>query len=343
LFDFEPLSTKVSALNKYHRATLLLSHQRSETEFYIIVFGLIIGIASAGFCAIQVINQQYEYAVAIALHSITQIGLALYVLKTSKTAIAGGLLSLHMVVGTTTMVYQMGPELAYWAYPGFASIYLMTKPNLAMSLTITGYLVLGYLLWDSIALIEFTRIMLSLGITLAMGGMVLERKRRHTSKLTKLAHVDALTSVGNRRALDKRLAEVIDNYDATTDVCIMLIDLDHFKNINDKYGHPEGDQVLKKLTALLAILLGDSNQLYRYGGEEFVVLSNGDIDLSMHIAEKIRSTVSNTTFNNKTIKISIGLTALKNSDTPLSVIERADNALLTAKKQGRDQVYVSNV
>ena len=91
------------------------------------------------------------------------------------------------------------------------------------------------------------------------------------------------------------------------------------------------------------MLLGDSNRLYRYGGEEFVVLSNGDIDLSMHIAEKIRLAVSNTTFNNKTIKISIGLTALRNSDTPLSVIERADNALLTAKKQGRDQVYVSNV
>jgi diguanylate cyclase (GGDEF)-like protein len=218
----------------------------------------------------------------------------------------------------------------------------MTKPNLALSLTITGYLILGYLLWNSIALIELSRIMLSLGITLAMGGIVLERKRRHTSKLTKLAHVDALTSVGNRRALDKRLAEVIDNYDETTDVCVMLIDLDHFKNINDKYAPPEGDQVLKKLTALLAMLLGDSNRLYRYGGEEFVVLTNGDIDLSMHIAEKIRSTVSNTTFNNKTIKISIGVTALKDTDTPMSVIERADNALLVAKKQGRNQVSVSN-
>lgn len=320
----------------------MLSNQRSETEFYIIVFGLIVGIASAGFCAIQLLNQQYEYAGAIALHSITQIGLALYVLKTSKTAIAGGLLSLHMVVGTTTMVYQMGPELVYWAYPGFASIYLMTKPKLALSLTITGYLILGYLLWNSITLIEFTRIMISLGITLAIGGMVLERKRRNTSKLTRLAHVDALTSVGNRRALDKRLAEVIDSYDETTDVCVMLIDLDHFKDINDKYGHPEGDQVLKKLTALLAILLGDSNQLYRYGGEEFVVLANGDIDLSIHIAEKVRSTVSKTTFNNKTIKISIGLTALRDTDTPMSVIERADNALLTAKTQGRNQVYVSN-
>ncbi len=342
MVDFEPLSTKVRDLNKYRRATLLLSHQRSETEFYIIVFGLIIGTASAGFCAIQLANQQYEYAAAIALHSITQIGLALYVLKTSKTVIAGGLLSLHMVVGTTTLVYQMGPELVYWAYPGFASIYLMTKPNLALSLTISGYLILGYLLWDNIPLIEFTRIMLSLGITLAMGGMVLERKRRNTSKLTKLAHIDALTLVGNRRALDKKLAEVIDNYSEATDVCVMLIDLDHFKDINDKYGHPEGDQVLKKLTALLAMLLGDSNRLYRYGGEEFVVLTSGDIDLSMHIAERIRSTVSNTVFNNKNIKISIGVTALKNTDTPMSVIERADNALLIAKKQGRNQVSVSN-
>jgi diguanylate cyclase (GGDEF)-like protein len=320
----------------------LLTNQRSETQFYIIFFGLIVGIASACFCVIQLVNQQYAYSIVIALHCCTQIGLALYVLKTSKVTIAGFILSLHMVVGTTTMVYQMGPELVYWAYPGFASIYLMTKPKLALSLTITGYLILGYLLWNSIPLIEFTRIMISLGLTLAMGGMVLERKRRNTSTLTKLAHIDALTSVGNRRALDNKLAQVINSYDATTAVCIMLIDLDHFKNINDIYGHPEGDQVLKKFTALLARLLSASNQLYRYGGEEFVVLTNGDIDLSMHMAEKIRSTVSKTSFNSKTIKVSIGLTILRDSDTPLSVIERADNALLTAKKQGRNQVYVNN-
>jgi diguanylate cyclase (GGDEF)-like protein len=135
---------------------------------------------------------------------------------------------------------------------------------------------------------------------------------------------------------------VIDSSDENTDFCIMLIDLDHFKNINDKYGHPEGDEVLKKLTALLAKLLGDSNQLYRYGGEEFVALTNSDLDLSMHIAEKIRATVSTTSFNNKIIKISIGLTTLRGNDTPLSVIDRADKALLMAKTRGRDQVYVSN-
>jgi diguanylate cyclase (GGDEF)-like protein len=135
---------------------------------------------------------------------------------------------------------------------------------------------------------------------------------------------------------------VIDSRDENTDFCIMLIDLDHFKNINDKYGHPEADEVLKKLTALLAKLLGDSNQLYRYGGEEFVALTSGDIDLSTHIAEKIRATVSTTSFNNKIIKISIGLTNLRDNDTPLSVIDRADKALLTAKTRGRNQVYVSN-
>lgn len=320
----------------------MLVRTRSETEFYIIVAGLTVGVAAGVFCTLQLINQQYQYAFAIALHSCTQIGLALYVLKTSKTAIAGGLLSLHMVVGTTTMVYQMGPELVYWAYPGFASIYLMTTPRLALALTLTGYLILGLLLWDNIPTLEFTRIMLSLGITLVIGAVVLERKRRNTLQLTTLAHIDALTSVGNRRALDNKLAEVIDNCDENTDFCIMLIDLDHFKNINDKYGHPEGDEVLKKLTALLAKLLGDSNQLYRYGGEEFVALTNSDLDLSIHIAEKIRATVSITSFNNKMIKISIGLTTLRDNDTPMSVIERADRALLTAKTRGRDQVYVSN-
>jgi diguanylate cyclase (GGDEF)-like protein len=319
----------------------LLKARRSETEFYIIVFGLTVGLASAFFCSMQLISQNYKYAAVIAFHSFIQIGLALYVLKTSKTAIAGSLLSLHMVIGTTTMVFQMGPELVYWAYPGFASIYLMVKPTLALSLTITGCLILGCLMWESIPLLEFIRIMISLGITLGIAAMVLERKRRNTYSLTKLANIDALTSVGNRRALDNKLAELIANYDTNSNVCIMLIDLDHFKNINDRYGHPEGDEVLKKLSALLVLLLRDRNQLYRYGGEEFVVLTGDDIGLSMQIAEKIRSTVSETLINNKTIEISIGLTALKNSDTPLSFIERADQALLTAKQQGRNQVSVN--
>jgi hypothetical protein len=150
------------------------------------------------FCALQLINQQYQYAFTIALHSCAQIGLALYVLKTSKTTIAGCLLSLHMIVGTTIMVYQMGPKIVYWAYPGFASIYLMTTPRLALALTLTGYLTLGVLLWNNIPMLEFTRIMLSLGIMLAIAVLVLERKRRNTLQLTTLAHIDALTSVGNR-------------------------------------------------------------------------------------------------------------------------------------------------
>jgi hypothetical protein len=177
---------------------LLLVRTSSETEFYIIVIGLAVGMASAFFCALQLINQQYQYAFTIALHSCTQIGLALYVLKTSKKTIAGYLLSLHMIVGTTTMVYQMGPELVYWAYPGFASIYLMTTPRLALALTLTGYLTLGVLLWNNIPMLEFTRIMLSLGIMLVIAVLVLERKRRNTLQLTTLAHIDALTSVGNR-------------------------------------------------------------------------------------------------------------------------------------------------
>ena len=111
----------------------------------------------------------------------------------------------------------------------------------------------------------------------------------------------------------------------------MFIDLHHFKNIIDNHGDPDDDQVLKKLTSLLVILLGDSNTLYGYGGEEFAVLTNEDIDISMRIAENIRLTVSKTSFNNKTINISVGVTALTDSDTLLSVIERPGNAFLMAK------------
>jgi diguanylate cyclase (GGDEF)-like protein len=92
----------------------------------------------------------------------------------------------------------------------------------------------------------------------------------------------------------------------------------------------------------MTLLLGESNQLYRYGGEEFVVLTSSDINLSTHIAEKIRSTVSETSFDNKTIEVSIGLTAIKNTDTQISLLERADKALLIAKQKGRNQVSVGN-
>lgn len=121
---------------------------------------------------------------------------------------------------------------------------------------------------------------------------------------------------------------------------IGVIDIDHFKLVNDNYGHLIGDEVLLLLSRLMRSVFRFYDQLYRFGGEEFVVLMRCAGDAEAAIAfERLRATVHAFAFPQVgTISISVGFTALKPGDTPSTAFERADRAVYWAKTHGRNQV-----
>ncbi len=161
--------------------------------------------------------------------------------------------------------------------------------------------------------------------------------------LKKAMH-DPLTGTLNRAALDTMLEKEIDlAHRHDNPLSLLMIDIDHFKDINDNYGHSMGDKVLRSLVDGLNNHIRNSDILFRYGGEEFtVLLNNTNIDGAHLLAQRIRSSIEKMThiYDGTVIQltISIGMATLENNETANQLLERSDSALYAAKKFGRNCV-----
>lgn len=169
---------------------------------------------------------------------------------------------------------------------------------------------------------------------------------QQVSILEKTSNIDPLTGVLNRRALDTYLNAICTTGNKHSDTHIMLIDIDNFKVVNDGYGHLAGDRVLVFLAKLVNNLLREGDKLFRYGGEEFLVVLNRSNELACtKVAERIiKSVRANTLFYKEhkiKITLSIGATKLAEADTVDSFVDRADRALYQAKGNGKDQLVVN--
>ena len=163
-------------------------------------------------------------------------------------------------------------------------------------------------------------------------------------KLSDLARKDGLTGVYNRghleQCLDREFARH-KRYDSP--LSVILFDIDHFKQVNDHYGHPAGDEVLKQLVGLIESNLRSSDTLARYGGEEFIILlPESGIDAAREVASKICSLAEAAVFSHKTQRISItisaGISVLTEAiESSEALIDAADRALYQAKAAGRNR------
>ncbi len=161
------------------------------------------------------------------------------------------------------------------------------------------------------------------------------------------ALTDGLTGLFNHRHFQERLEENIKRAERFREkLSLMLLDIDHFKRINDTYGHPVGDQVLKTLASVIDDTVREIDIPARYGGEEFAVLLIGaDKKAAQQIAERLRQRVKKLRFPSQTgefsITVSIGIATFpEDATTRETLIERADEALYQAKNSGRDRVVL---
>lgn len=164
---------------------------------------------------------------------------------------------------------------------------------------------------------------------------------------------DSLTQIKNRRYVDHKLSsEYRRAYRENTPISLLILDIDHFKKINDTYGHQAGDEILKNLAATLSEIANrSSDTVARYGGEEFtIILSNTSKEGALLVAERIREGIKNHTTNwdgiNISVTISIGLASCTPSspDKEGLLLKEADDYLYFAKNNGRNQVvYEDNI
>jgi two-component system cell cycle response regulator len=165
-----------------------------------------------------------------------------------------------------------------------------------------------------------------------------------------LAATDPLTGLNNRRYLANHLARQITRSKETRKPCsVLMIDVDHFKRINDTHGHPAGDEVLKELSERLKFNIRGIDLACRYGGEEFViVMPEADMPTAERVAERLRESIADRPFDlgagrgQCAVTASIGVASLEPGDSCChAFIERADKALYAAKAQGRNKVVIS--
>ncbi|MCD6189947.1 MAG: GGDEF domain-containing protein [Sulfurimonas sp.] len=163
--------------------------------------------------------------------------------------------------------------------------------------------------------------------------------------LEKNSNLDGLTKVYNRRALSTYLTEVCSKEKLPNDLHALILDIDDFKKVNDTHGHLAGDKVLIFIANILRKTLRDGDRVFRYGGEEFVIILNRLDDMQCkNITNRIIGLIRNNKLVYKgvslSVTMSIGATKFISGDTPDSLIYRADKALYKAKENGKDQMYV---
>jgi diguanylate cyclase (GGDEF)-like protein len=171
-----------------------------------------------------------------------------------------------------------------------------------------------------------------------------ELLQAQTAKLEELATTDALTGAFNRRKFNGLiLAEIARVRRYEHPLSLLILDIDHFKRINDRHGHEAGDEVLVVLAGLIRAGIRATDSLARWGGEEFVVLSpEVTVDEAMGLAERLRAAAAAYEYSFAgRVTVSLGVAQHRVGETPDELFARADEALYAAKEGGRDRVEVA--
>jgi diguanylate cyclase (GGDEF)-like protein len=237
----------------------------------------------------------------------------------------------------------------FWCYPLVLFCYYAMPRRLANVCSVALLVVTSVLVFHFAGQTLMLRVTVTLAVTIivinTILGIILDLQR----KLLDQAITDPLTGAYNRRRLDAVLDEAIErNRRKPAPATLLLIDVDHFKPINDQFGHAVGDRVLKELVQLMAARTRKIDYLFRIGGEEFLLLlaDTHETDAA-EAAEHLRIAIADSQLVPEIrLTVSIGVSELQRDDTIQSWLRRADDALYAAKRAGRNRVmttFVPNV
>ncbi len=176
-------------------------------------------------------------------------------------------------------------------------------------------------------------------LNIVMSRFVIEPVARRNEKLEHMASHDPLTGCANRAAVDGEFMRMMAGSEVRT-FCAVLLDIDHFKRINDAHGHAAGDAVLKAVGSILRDRLRSNDLVARYGGEEFLIfLKETEMPVALAVAESLRAAIAKHAFpHGETVTASFGVAQWKDGDGLADVVHRADKAMYSAKSLGRNRV-----
>jgi len=243
--------------------------------------------------------------------------------------------------GISLAISEQGIIGSYWSYLGLAACYfiLPRKQSFIASIFFTAIITaVSFLNLEWYLFIRYIAVFMGLNIFAYIS--IKEIYDTHF-ELKKIAITDTLTGLYNRTILNDLLSSYIDISKRNhTPISILMFDIDHFKQINDQYGHDVGDTVLAGLGKLLKNFFRNTDYVFRIGGEEFLVLLyNSDQAQSAAIAERLREKVANTSLlPNAKVTLSAAVVTFQKGMTINSMLKTCDQKLYQAKEKGRNTV-----
>jgi diguanylate cyclase (GGDEF)-like protein len=293
----------------------------------------------------RLIQQEWTAATIDTIIVTGFIALGTYVYRTRRVRAASLAIALLCMSGVVSTVYVIGPVQIYWIFPALMAVFYLIQPQeAALGAVVTVAALLPAVLPASDAH-ETATILITIIVTSTFAFAFSLITSRQREQLLVLAKKDPLTGAGNRRALDAKLSDVVNAHRrSATAASLVLIDLDHFKKVNDVHGHAVGDQILKRVTKIIDLRIRVTDSLYRIGGEEFVVVLEGaDLSRAAHLAEQLRTLVyANELVPDHAVTISLGVAQLRQGENGHDWLHRADEALYRAKDAGRNSTSISD-
>lgn len=243
-----------------------------------------------------------------------------------------------------SMLLQGAPAV-FWAFPLVLVNYLILALRPAIISNALFAVALVPVTLHALPFDLATRVLVTLALVSVFTCVFSHAVHRSFARMDRLAQIDALTGVWNRRHLHARLPEPCNwlTRDGVTS-SILVLDVDHFKTVNDHHGHAAGDRLLKALGDLLEERTRDRDLVFRYGGEEFVlILPNTSEASAVRLAEDLRTRIGQMEHaGDMRMTISVGVAELRAGEDEQAWLERADAALYAAKNAGRDRVVAAS-
>lgn len=246
--------------------------------------------------------------------------------------------------GAVLGAYFNNPFYIFWLYPAILANFYLLRPRLALTMNLTALAAVVPVALQTSDVLLTAGMMGSLLFSISMSFAFAQLVERQHSALHAAAIQDPLTGVGNRRLMDIEVDRSIDSAERhPSPMSLIVLDLDSFKAVNDLHGHKMGDQLLVAIANLLESQTRHADRVFRYGGEEFVVLAeHTPLEKAAVMAENLRQQIAvRIKTPDQPLTASFGCAQLEPGESAECWFGRADKALYRAKAQGRNCVVLA--
>lgn len=326
--------------------TLTLRRLRRNFQLSVITLMGVFGVISITPYAIyRIFTADYIVAITDIFAIVSIIIAVVYAWRTNNTVKPGLYLSIIFSGAATVAIINLGINGSFWIYPLILFNFFMVSPLRALAVVLSVLLcIVVYHLLKPNVVFHSNYQMLSFLVTCLLSSSLTFifafRSQFQRERLQKLAAHDPLTGAYNRRVMTEQLRKSYRDYNRSgRPYSLLILDLDHFKDINDSFGHLVGDQILIDFVRIIKAAVRQDDQLFRYGGEEFaLLLPNTDYKGLMVVANALQKQIFSKLYSPvSAVSASIGGAVLESEESWQDWFNRADKQLYAAKNAGRNR------